>query len=63
MSKNNDFIIEAVKGKPNSLTSIAFNTGVTLERERIIRLWHLEMDCDCEEAMQHLKKLIEGENK
>lgn len=26
------------KGKPSSLTSIAFNTGVTLERERIIKL-------------------------
>ena len=30
------------QGKPSSLTSIAFNTGVTLERERILALpfWH-----------------------
>jgi len=35
---NNDYIVEAVKGEPNSLTSIAFHTGVVLERERIIKL-------------------------
>lgn len=31
------------------------------ERERIIKLWELEMACDCEEAMQHLRQRIEGE--
>lgn len=31
------------------------------ERERIIKLWDLEMACDCEEAMQHLKERIKGE--
>jgi hypothetical protein len=35
---NNEFIINAVKGEPNSLTSIAFHTGTILERERIIKL-------------------------
>jgi hypothetical protein len=35
---NNDFIIEAIKGENNSLTSIAFHTGVIVERERIIKL-------------------------
>lgn len=35
---NNDYIIEAVKGEPGSLTSIAFDTGVIVERERIIKL-------------------------
>ena len=33
------------------------------ERERIGKLWELEMACDCEEAMQHLRQRIEGENK
>lgn len=33
------------------------------ERERIGKLWELEMACDCEEAMQHLKQRIQGENK
>jgi hypothetical protein len=51
------------QGKPSSLTSIAFNTGVTLERERIINLWELEMACGCEDAMGHLKERIKGENK
>jgi len=42
---NNDYILEAVKGEPNSLTSIAFNTGVISERQRILKLlshpmWH-----------------------
>jgi hypothetical protein len=35
---NNEFIIEAIKGENNSLTSIAFHTGVIVERERIIKL-------------------------
>jgi len=42
---NNEYILEAVKGEPNSLTSIAFNTGVISERQRILKLlshptWH-----------------------
>ena len=35
---NNQYIIDAVKGEPNSLTSIAFHTGEIMERERIIKL-------------------------
>ena len=30
-------------GEPSSLTSIAFNTGVIVERERIIRILKLEL--------------------
>lgn len=37
--------------------------GGVVEQERIIGLWDLEMACDCEEAMQHLKQRIEGDNK
>jgi hypothetical protein len=33
---NNNHILEAVKGEPGSLTSTAFNTGVIVERLRII---------------------------
>ena len=33
---NNDYILEAIKGEPGSLTSTAFNTGVIVERLRII---------------------------
>ena len=67
---NNDYIVEAVKGEPNSLTSIAFHTGVVLERERIIKLlddeckisvptdWHPN-HCTC----QAFIALIKGENK
>jgi hypothetical protein len=35
---NNDYIVEAVKGEPGSLTSTAFNTGVIVERQRLIKL-------------------------
>lgn len=35
---NNDYILDAVKGEPNSLTSIAFNTGVIAERARLMKL-------------------------
>lgn len=34
---NNDYLTEAIKGKPHSLTSIAFHTGATLERQRIAK--------------------------
>jgi len=35
---NNDYIVQAVKGEPGSLTSTAFNTGVIVERQRLIKL-------------------------
>ena len=35
---NNDYILDVVKGEPGSLTSTAFNTGVIVERQRIIKL-------------------------
>ena len=61
---NNDYILDAVKGEPNSLTSIAFNTGVISERERIIKL--LE-DNKHEEGrfifLDYAIALIKGENK
>jgi hypothetical protein len=33
-----------IDGKPGSLTSIAFNTGRLLERERIIKILEKELD-------------------
>lgn len=59
-----------IKGKPGSLTNTAFNTGVIVERERIIKLledkgvheWHdgyEELTCDtCNNIA-----LIKGVNK
>ena len=35
---NNKFVIDAVKGEPNSLTSIAYHTGELMERQRIVKL-------------------------
>ena len=60
---NNDYILKAVKGEPGSLTSTAFNTGVIVERERIIKLLD---ELDDEEWMginQNFIALIKGENK
>lgn len=37
--------------------------GKKQEQERIIKLWNIEMACDCEDAMNHLKQRIKGENK
>ena len=45
---NNDYILDAVKGEPNSLTSIAFHTGAIGERARIIKLLK-ESDSVCNE--------------
>jgi hypothetical protein len=33
------------------------------ERERIIKAWDLEMDCDCDNAFLHMRSRIEGEQK
>jgi len=33
-----------------------------LERNRILALWEEEIECSCEEPMQHLATLIKGEN-
>lgn len=41
---NNQFILDAVKGEPNSLTSIAYHTGAIVERERIIKLLTIRLD-------------------
>jgi len=37
------------------------NLGRIQEQERIIKLWEQEMDCKCEDAMNHLATLIKGE--
>ena len=57
---NNDYILDAVKGEPNSLTSIAFNTGVIAERARIIKLLQTQWlpIADVEACIA----LIKGEN-
>jgi hypothetical protein len=34
----NNWLIELIKGEPNSLTSTAYYTGEILERQRIIKL-------------------------
>lgn len=36
--------------------------GMKEERQRVLFLWDEEMACQCEEAMQHLRRRIEGEN-
>jgi hypothetical protein len=33
--------------------------ALSWERERFDRLWQIEMDCKCEESMQHLKIRME----
>jgi len=58
---NNDYIVEAVKGEPNSLTSIAFNTGVVLERQRIITL--LKDNFADTNFRKEIIAVIKGENK
>jgi hypothetical protein len=58
MSKN-DYILEAVKGEPNSLTSIAFNTGVIAERQRAIRIIETHLD---EETAAELVFLLRDRN-
>ena len=72
---NNDYIIKAVKGEPNSLTSIAFNTGVIAERKRIIKLLESYANAKCDEfcagwcdcfgkfEAETFIALIKGENK
>ena len=37
-------------------------TGAQQERNRILALWDAEMNCTCEEAMQHLALRIKEEN-
>lgn len=37
----------------------AYSEGVAWQRELFNRLWQIEMDCKCEDAMQHLKIRIE----
>ena len=70
---NNDYILDAVKGEPNSLTSIAFNTGVISERARIIKLLekhdketragNTDMAIKYRAAVLACIALIKGENK
>ena len=56
---NNDYILDAIRGEPNSLTSIAFYTGEIMERERIIKLLK-KSDSVCNEWAI---ALIKGETK
>jgi hypothetical protein len=56
---NNEYILEAVKGEPNSLTSIAFNTGVITERQRAIRIIETHLD---EETAAELVFLLRDRN-
>jgi hypothetical protein len=36
--------------------------GVEAERERVLSLWKAEMNCSCEQPMQHLAARIKGDN-
>jgi hypothetical protein len=36
--------------------------GRNAERRRIMKLWETEMECSCEEPMQHLESRIKEEN-
>jgi hypothetical protein len=54
------------EGKPSSLTSIAFNTGVTLERDRIIKLLNdlaTQAPMRGDVALNDLRQLIQEEKK
>jgi len=35
------------------------NVALLWERERFAKLWQIEMGCECEEPMQHLKIRME----
>lgn len=58
---NNDFIINAVKGEPNSLTSIAFHTGTIVERERIIKLLGIRLDARTAEYLARQIRNVDEE--
>ena len=54
------------QGKPSSLTSVAFNTGVITERERIMKLLNnlfINAPMRGDVALNDLRRLIQGENK
>jgi hypothetical protein len=46
----------------NQIANRNFVLGRDSERERILALWESEMQCPCEEPMQHLASLIKGNN-
>jgi hypothetical protein len=54
----NKWIIDLIKGEPNSLTSTAYQTGEVLERQRIIKLITNNQTL----STQQLINLINGEN-
>ena len=37
--------------------------GIAWERKRVEMAWELEMRCECEDAMRHLKQRIDEDNK
>ncbi len=39
----------------------AYGEGIAWERKRVEMAWFLEMDCQCEDAMGHLKRRIDGD--
>ena len=59
----NDDLMGAIALAQGEAYSAGVAWGVKSERERIIKLWKQEMNCNCEDAMGHLLALIKGENK
>jgi hypothetical protein len=44
-----------------AIVNAVIHEGELRERDRIMALWDAEMECTCEEPMQHLAFLIKGE--
>jgi len=56
MSKNSQWLIDAVKGESNSLTSIAFHTGEILERQRVIKIINDNRDLSPTQLIRLIKE-------
>lgn len=52
-----------MKKEKSPLRQKDIRTGAKMEREHILTLLEVEMQCPCEEPMQHLASLINGENR
>lgn len=56
MSKNNQWLIDAIKGEEHSHTSIAFETGCILERQQIINLINNNRDLSPTQLIRLIKE-------
>lgn len=47
----------------DTIAEANFQAGEITERQRIIKAWDVEMECDCDNAFLHMKSRITGEQK